>query len=231
MVQYGNRSIRYEVLLSARRTLQIEVYPDQRILVRAPKKTTPEEIAKRVQKKARWIIRQLDYFQQFEPRTPPRRYIGGETHLYLGRQYRLKIVRSDDCGVKLSRGYFQISVNGTPSQQIIKSLLDEWYANKARKQFLESFDRCWPKFERMGFDKPTLVIKRMKTRWGSLSSKGRLSLNIDLIRSPKECIDYVVTHELCHLKHHNHSPAFYELLETTMPDWKKRKHQLELSLI
>ena len=230
-VKYGTRPLRYEVAPSARKTLQIEVYPDQRILVKAPNGTKPEEIIQRVQRKGRWICRQLDYFQQFEPRTPARKYIGGETHLYLGRQYRLKILSAEDCGVKLIRGYFKISVNGTPSPQIIKALLDSWYAEKAQKQFIESFERCWPKFERMGFDKPKLVIKRMKTRWGSLSAKGRLSLNIDLIRASKECIDYVVTHELCHLKHHNHSPAFYELLETTMPDWEKRKHRLELSLI
>jgi len=230
-IQYGSRSLRVEVILSARKTLQIEVYPDQRILVKAPDRKKPEEIIRRVERKARWIIRQLDYFRQFEPRTPSRKYIGGETHLYLGRQYRLKIIRADDCGVKLSRGYFQISVNGTPSPQIIKSLLETWYAQKAQKQFSESVERCWPKFERMGCCKPKLLIKRMKTRWGSLSAKGRLSLNVELIRSPKDCIDYVVTHELCHLKHHNHSPAFYELLETAMPDWKKRKHQLELSLI
>ncbi|VGO12705.1 hypothetical protein PDESU_01259 [Pontiella desulfatans] len=231
VVKYGNRTLRYEVILSARKTLQIEVYPDQCIRVKAPNGIQPELIARRVQRKGRWIVRQLDYFHQFEPRTPPRKYLGGETHLYLGRQYRLKILRSAECGVKLIRGYFQISVNGSPTPQITQSLLDHWYAEKAQIKFIEAFERCWPKFGRMGLSKPRLVIKRMKTRWGSLSTSGRLSLNVDLIRAPKECIDYVFTHELCHLKHHNHSPAFYELLEATMPDWKKRKHKLELSLI
>lgn len=230
-IQYGNRLIRYEVVLSTRRTLQIEVYPDQRIRVKAPENIKPDAIAQRVQRKGRWICKQLDYFQQFTPRTPPRKYLGGETHLYLGRQYRLKISSSDDCDVKLSRGYFQVSVNGTPTSQVIKSLLDTWYAEKAQKQFSDSLERCWPKFKRMGLSKPALRIKRMKTRWGSLSSSGSLSLNIELIRAPKECIDYVVTHELCHLKHHNHSPAFYELLERTMPDWKQLKNNLEISLL
>ncbi len=110
-------------------------------------------------------------------------------------------------------------------------LLDQWYTEKAEKQFHHAFERCWPKFEKQGTPRPDIQIRKMKSRWGSLSAKGRLTLNTDLVRAPKECIDYVVTHELCHLKHHNHSPAFYELLEKSMPDWKKRKHKLELALI
>lgn len=230
-IRYGSRSIRYEIIFSQRKTLQIEIYPDQSIIVKAPENTEPNEIAQRVQNKGRWIFRQLDYFQLFEPRTPPRKYIGGETHLYLGRQYRLKIIRSDKCGVKLSHGFFQISVNSSPSPQITETLLEKWYLDKAHIKFSEIFEQCWPKFGRMGFPKPNVVIKPMKTRWGSLSAKGRLSLNTDLIRAPRECIEYVVTHELCHLKHHNHSNAFYELLDQCMPDWEKRKHQLELSLV
>ncbi|MDF7805897.1 SprT family zinc-dependent metalloprotease [Pontiellaceae bacterium B12219] len=230
-LKYGRRLLKFEVIQSPRKTLQIEVYPDQRIRVKAPNGIQPEEVARRVQRKGRWIVRQLDYFQQFEPRTPPRKYIGGETHLYLGRQYRLKILQAGECSVKLVRGYFRISVNGSPTPQITQSLLDQWYTEKAQIKFTEAFERCWPKFERMGLNKPMLVIKRMKTRWGSLSENGRLTLNIDLIRAPAACIDYVVTHELCHLQHHNHSPAFYTLLEKSMPDWKKRKHRLELSLI
>lgn len=230
-VKYGSRIIHFEVVRAARKTLQIEVYPDAKVLVKTPEDTCIDEIERRIQRRGRWICKQLDFFQQFEPRTPQRKYLGGETHLYLGRQYRLKILQAEQCSVKLIRGYFQVSIKGGQSPQVIKHLLDQWYAEKASSRFQNSFERCWPKFERMGLSKPKLSIRHMKTRWGSLSSSGRLTLNIDLIRAPNECLDYVVIHELCHLKHHNHSPAFYELLEATMPDWKKRKHKLELSLI
>lgn len=96
--------------------------------------------------------------------------------------------------------------------------------------FDPSFERCWPVFEKQGYKRPSLKIRTMKTRWGSLSSKGNLTLNTTLIRAPRECIDYVLTHELCHLAHRNHGPAFYRLLEQAMPDWKKRKDKLERSL-
>ncbi|MEW8307657.1 MAG: M48 family metallopeptidase, partial [gamma proteobacterium symbiont of Ctena orbiculata] len=102
---------------------------------------------------------------------------------------------------------------------------------RSRIKFTESLDRCSLQFQRMGYAPPAIHIGRMKTRWGSLSSRGLLTLNRDLIRAPRECIDYVVTHELCHLKHKDHSRAFYRLLEQVMPDWDKRKHRLELALV
>ena len=71
----------------------------------------------------------------------------------------------------------------------------------------------------------------MQKRWGSLSDKGTVTLNTDLIRAPKECIDYVVTHELCHLKYNNHGPEFYKLLDSVIPGWEKIKHKLELSMV
>ena len=91
-------------------------------------------------------------------------------------------------------------------------------------------DRCWQKFNGLGIDQPKLSIKRMQKRWGSLSDKGTVTLNTDLIRAPKECIDYVVTHELCHLNNHDHSPEVYKLLDAVIPGWYKIKHILELSL-
>ena len=86
-------------------------------------------------------------------------------------------------------------------------------------------------FKLPGSTLPRLAIRRMKTRWGSMSPNGTLTLNSDLVRAPRECIEYVVTHELCHLKHRHHDAAFYGLLEQHMPDWEKRKHKLELALV
>lgn len=98
-------------------------------------------------------------------------------------------------------------------------------------QFEKSMDRCWQKFKRFGINRPELSIKRMKKRWRSLSDKGLMTLNSDLIRAPKECIDYVVTHELCYLKYHDHSTEFYKLLDSVVPNWEKIKHKLELSMV
>lgn len=230
-VSYGKEQVQFSVLYSARKTLGIEVYPDSNVLVKAPLGTDPAEVQKRVFKRVRWILRQQHYFHQFDPRTPVRQFVGGETHLYLGRQFRLAISAGDQDSVKLTRGYFTVEAKSAVSSDKVKSLLDGWYAAKAAVRFEESLGNCWPNFDKLGLMKPRLQIRRMQKRWGSLSRSGTLTLNTDLIRAPKECIDYVITHELCHLQFHDHSSDYYCLLEKVMPDWEKRKHKLELALV
>jgi predicted metal-dependent hydrolase len=156
--------------------------------------------------------------------------VGGETHLYMGRQYRLKIQAGDVNRVKLAGGFFRVTVAGPPAPEQVKRLLSHWYAQKAGERFTEMLDRCLANFKRMAIPAPKLSIRRMKTRWGSLSPKGTLTLNVALIRAPRECIEYVITHELCHMKHPRHDAAFYRLLERHMPDWERRKHKLEMTL-
>ena len=227
---YGQKTIAYNLFFTDRRTLEIAVHPDSTIVVKAPLNSNISLIEKKLHKRARWIFRQLNYFQQFNPKTPDRRYINGETHLYLGRQYRLKISQSQENSVKLTRGFFQVAIRQEPEPEIIKKLMNNWYLQKANIQFNESLTRCWPKFNIFGIIKPSISIKRMQKRWGSLSDKGTVTLNTKLIKASKECIDYVVTHELCHLKYHDHSSEFYKLLDSVIPGWEKIKHKLELSM-
>lgn len=230
-VTYGREQVQFNVLYSARKTLGIEVYPDSNVVVKAPLGTDPAEVQKRVFKRVRWILRQQHYFRQFDPRTPVRQFVGGETHLYLGRQFRLAISTGNQDSVKLTRGYFSVEVKSAVSSEKVKILLDSWYAGRAVVKFEENFSHCWPYFEKLGLTKPRLQIRRMQKRWGSLSRGGQLTLNTDLIRAPKECVDYVITHELCHLQCNDHSSEFYRLLEKVMPDWERRKHKLELALV
>jgi len=229
-IAYGKENIPFELLFVDRKSMEIAVHPDNRVVVKAPVGAELIKIQARLTKRAGWIKRQRDYFGQFDPRTPARRYVGGESHLYLGRRYRLKIIRGEVNHVKLMQGYFRIAVNGAPTPERIKQLLDKWYLKKAREWFLEVLSQYLPEFGLPGPSSPKLSIRRMKTRWGSLSPNCTLTLNVDLIRAPKECIEYVVAHELCHMKHRQHNGDFYRLLEQRMPDWEMRKHKLELSL-
>lgn len=230
VVPYGKEEIAFLLNYTTRKTLEIAVYPNCSVHVKAPKGAKIEDIRKRVSRRAGWIKRQQDYFQQFSPRTPSRNYIGGETHLYLGRQYRLQIIHGASNDLKLAHGFFQIRVKqGTQGKT--KELLNDWYAEKAAEKFSESLDRCWPFFEKLAYARPKISIKRLQRRWGSLTKKGTLTLNVDLVRAPKECIDYVITHELCHLRYHDHGKSFYDFLRRVMPDWEKRKHKLEMALM
>jgi len=230
-ISYGKQRIAYRVLYSERQTLEIAVYPDAQVVVKAPTGTGPDAIQLRVRKRGHWIVRQMAYFQQFQPRTPPRRYVGGETHLYLGRQYRLKLLPGDKNQVQLMRGYFFVTCRNKPDPGKVQQLLEKWYLARAREKYSEILASGLPDFRSFGCIEPRLRIRHMKTRWGSLSPNGLLTLNRDLIRAPRECIEYVVTHELCHLQFKDHSPAFYRLLEELLPDWEKRKHRLECLLV
>ena len=238
---YGQLTIRYELWQTNRKSLEIAVHPDKRVVVKAPASYSIKTIEDSVRKRARWIDQQISWFTQFEPRTPSRQYVGGESHLYLGRKYRLKIELSDREVVLLKHGYFRIlCLDSSPTH--IKSLMDAWYRGHAKRYLTRIFDDCWQSFSKrgkLGIDgnkkvvrrQPLLALRKMKTRWGSLSTLGRLTLNSNLIQVPRECIEYVVYHELCHLYYHNHSPEYYRLLGRILPDWKRRKQKLEMSLI
>ena len=224
VVKYGDREIAYAIEFCRRKTLEISVMPNSAVQVRAPQGATLEAVAQKVQKKAPWIVEKQDWFAKFPKAPPPRQYLGGETHLYIGRHYRLKVEKGKERLVKIDGGFIRIvSVDVRPTT--VKKLLDEWLRNKAKALFKKVFDDCIKKYAKS--IAPRLQIRDMKTRWGSLSKGGILTLNIKLIAAPKECIEYVVVHELCHLKYPNHDKKFYRLLETRLPDWEKRKQKLE----
>ncbi len=227
---WGADTIRYEVrFLASRQTLAIEVHPDSRVLVRAPVNCPEALIAERVQKRAAWISRQLAEFERYRPRTPARQYLTGETHLYLGRQYRLKLVPGDAPHVGLTRGQLLLTPPGEPEPGRVKALLHRWYLERARAVFARVLGASLLHFK--GVEAPRLSVRAMQSRWGSLSRAGTMTLNVDLVRAPLPCIEYVVTHELCHIRHRDHDARFFRLLEQAMPDWEQRKQRLEAALL
>lgn len=224
---YGNREISYRVIYSDRRTIEFSVHPDGRVVVKAPKGTLLETIRSRVVRRARWIGKQINYFRQFEPRTPSRRYVGGETHLFLGRQYRLKIRKGSNAEIKLKGAYFYVMTPEPDNTEKVKELLDEWYKEHARTVFSKRLDACYLRAKRLHILFPKLRLRRMLKRWGSCSKAGDILLNTALVKASVYCIDYVIMHELCHLKVHTHDNGYFKLLSRYMPDWEKRKEMLE----
>lgn len=229
-IAYAGQSVAYRAHHSARKTLAISVHPNGAVEVVAPEGTDKRVIEQRLLRRAGWVLKQRRYFEQFLPRTPERRYVGGETHLYLGRQYRLKIERGDEDRVRLTSGYFRITVADEPSPERVRILLTGWYREHAERKMTERFEAIRKRFSRKMSGTPRLAIRPMRRRWGSYSGKGRMTLNCDLIRAPLPCIDYVIVHELAHGRHPNHGRAFFALLGQMMPDWEKRKLALERML-
>ncbi|XAT58435.1 DUF45 domain-containing protein [Rhodobacteraceae bacterium IMCC1335] len=227
-VEYGTFSFDVSVQFSERKTLAISVLPDCSVVAVAPTQTSLETVRQRVKKRARWVKKQLVYFNQFKPRTPPRQFVSGETHLFLGRQYRLKIQVGAPQQVKLKGRYFWATcTEGLPSQA--ERVMSSWYKERAHIIFEKRLDLCLKNFPQIR--RPKLIIKSFKKRWGGMSKDGKLTLNTDLVRAPLECIDYVIVHELCHVKFPHHGTEFWSLLSQKLPDWRKHKNRLEVALV
>lgn len=226
-VSFGKQRISYSLKFRDRERLAISVHPDRTVSVVAPMGRSVEEVTGRVQKRAGWIVKQRMHFDQFHPLTPPRRFVSGETHLYLGRQYRLKLIESKDSVVKLVGRFLLVKSPNRDEAGIVSQLLDDWYVDHARKVFARRLEACLESARSLNLPMPEAVVRKMSKRWGSCTKTGRILLNRELVKTPLHCVDYVIMHELCHLKIHDHSPRFYRLLSRCMPDWEKRKKRLE----
>jgi len=227
-IQYGSKKIDFHLIYSDRKSLGIKVNPDLSLRVTAPNKASIDQIKSKLKKKASWIIRQQNYFQKYHPMTPPRKYVSGETHLYLGRRYRLKIRRSLKPEVKIKDEFIYVYVNSHPGKDQVKKVLNGWYRKRAEIIFNEIYDNISREFKKRNISSDIFTIRSMKKRWGSCTPGKRIIINCELIKSPKGCIEYVIVHETCHLKYPNHSKAFYSLQSKFMPDWKYWKDKLEI---
>ncbi|HQL69380.1 MAG TPA: SprT family zinc-dependent metalloprotease [Bacteroidales bacterium] len=228
-IEYGSKTITFSLSFSNRKTLGIQVHPDGSVMVIAPENSNESAILNKVRSKTSWIIRRQLEFQNFRPFTPPRSFVNGESHLYLGRQYILCNVLSDTEKIKISAGKLHIhSRNLQPKH--LEAILLKWYKLRAQSVFGELLLSSFEKFSNYKIPYPEIQIRRMNKRWGSCSPAGKITLNPELIKAPKGSIEYVIIHELCHLVHPNHTIAFLNLQEKMMPDWKKWKSRLEYCL-
>ncbi|HVU19462.1 MAG TPA: SprT family zinc-dependent metalloprotease [Rhizomicrobium sp.] len=230
-LSYGNSSIAFRLERRDRKTLAISVGPDAEVEVIAPTRAPIEKVLETVRKRARWIQRQQRFFVQFRPRTPQRQYVAGETHLYLGRQYRLKVALHMQQQVKLYRGRLVVQSHRPKDPDATRELVEGWYRDRARAKFQERLMICQERFPTPDTYEPVgLVIMQLRQRWGSMTPSHKLILNKALIQASVDAIDYVITHELCHMRHQHHGAAFFGLLNRVMPDWERRKKKLERQL-
>lgn len=234
---YGQDKISYEVIRKDKACkLRIKVHPDQRVVVSVPTQVTDEFIHNSVKKRARWIWQHVQDFAKQKSDVLPRRYVSGETQFYLGRRYVLKVIVDPEqvAGVKLIRGKLTVTLthddrnasDGSDRAIKVKSLLDGWYQIKAKMIFAKRLAAVLPQANWVN-SPPTFKILSMKKQWGSCSTQGNLVLNPHLVKAPKECIDYVILHELCHIAEYNHSDRFWRLLTKIMPHWREVKTQLD----
>ena len=228
-ITHGAVTIPYQVEKRAtrKRTIAITVQPDGSVLVVAPYRSKMDDIKQIVRKRAGWLVEAIEENTRRRAHVRPRRYVSGETHFYLGRGYPLRIHNGarPRNRVRLEEGSFQVFANNSEPDKV-KAMLKGWYREQAGLCFHGQLTALVEKLSWVP-EVPPFRLHFMKKRWGSCSSKGTLSLNTHMVKAPGECVEYVLLHELCHLRQHNHSKRFYALLDLHMPDWKERKARLE----
>ena len=226
-ILYGSTRIEYSIDYVPRKTLGIRVEPDGSVWLKAPKDAGLEDIRKKVLHRAPWILRQRRYFESFGISTTERQYISGESHLYLGRQYMLRIRESNQNAVHYQNNILEIECR---NKKDVKKVLQQWYRERAEIKFAEYAKPIVEHFAMYGVKPQSISIRKMEKRWGYCTPKGNIFLNPRLICAPRCCIEYVITHEMCHLVHRNHTKEFYALLTKEMPHWEMWKAKLERML-
>lgn len=220
----------FTIRRSDRKTYRVSVDIDGSIRLLAPHLASDEKCAAFLRQSRHWIERQRAAMLRL-PKAPKLKYVAGESHLYLGKPRRLKTPLASKASVKLDRSQLIVSSRQEPEPSAVKAALEKWYRLQALDVFQVRLMACLQNSSFNEGDRPSAIrIKKLKSSWGSMSRAGVLTLSADLIKAPIECIDYVITHELCHIRIPSHGPDFWKALTRAMPDWKARRNTLEQML-
>ena len=217
----NGRTLDCEIKRSRRKTVALYVFPDGRVEIRVPWLYNINNVESFLVKHSRWLFKRLD--SKNANVITQKRFVDGELHYFLGKQYPININISSKNSIVFQDNAIRIS---TKSPDLVESLLDRWYLEQAKRVFQEIAIPLVKQMEKYNVAPTSFSIRKMKTRWGSCSRKGSISLNLHLIKLPEQCIKEVILHELCHLVHFNHSKEFYALMTAEMPDWKVWKKEL-----
>jgi len=231
-LRFGSTTIDYELRRSPRRrkTVEISVDPVDGVRVAAPASASPARIDALIKRRASWILRRFADCRNGAALAPRREFVTGESLDYLGKQYRLRLVRGDARAsgpVRLARGWLEIVAPMTASEpegrRRAVRMLERWYRTHAegkigqRVQFFAA---------RLGVKPQRVLVRSQERRWGSCGAGKTLRFNWRIIMAPLSVVDYVVVHELCHLRHPNHGRAFWDMVAGLLPDYEIRRQQL-----
>ena len=219
--------IRYEFKRSHRRSVVAKIRRDGVIEVRAPLLYRESEMIAFLNQHKRWIFNHLDRLQNAD--NQQKKYISGEIHYYLGKQYTLQVVESNKNTVSIEGNSLVIrckNLENLDNSDYLETLLNKWYRVQAKMVFSELLPPILEKFKKYNVSPAKISIRNMRSRWGSCSRKGNISLNMQLVKLNENCIRQVMIHEMCHLIYFNHQAGFYSLMEEMMPDWKIWKKEL-----
>lgn len=218
-----DRTVNCEINFYRRRTISISVKPDKTVEIKMPLLCTVNDAEDFLLKHYRWLFKRLDAVEE-KGQNAVKKYVDGELHYFLGKQYPLSVILSDKFSVQLKDDAIVIHTKSLKYTQI---LLEEWYMQQARRVFAECSVPLLKQMSKYKVAPNSFTVKKLKSKWGSCSSKKNINLNMHLVKLPEQCIKEVILHELCHLVYFNHSKEFYDLMTAEMPDWKVWDKQLK----
>lgn len=217
------RDIKYELLPgSERKTTDIVIERNGMITVRPPAGYTPEQVDAMVESKRMWIYRNLAEWRDLNATAVVREWVNGESFLYLGRSYRLSLVAGQNVDLKLKEGRFCLNreLIDKDGEVAARRAFEAFYIEKGKERINGRVEYFAPK---VGVKPVGLAVKDLGYRWASCTTGGKLSFHWKCMMAPPKIIDYMVTHELCHLHQRNHSDAFWNEVDKVMPDYRERK--------
>ena len=225
-IKYQGIELEYELVRKNVKYINLRVNKKGEVVVSAPIQAPFLIIDEFVGSKALWIITHLAEIEQLKYNAPDKGFYDGKTLYYLGNLYTLVIsIGEFSISLKESKLYFS-TLKTTQTEQHEEYIA--WLKNQATKKFQEILDGVFPLLKEYRIPYPTIQVRNMRTIWGSCSRHTQtIRLNLQLMKSPEECIEQVIIHELVHFVHSNHSQRFYGLLEHILPDYKERKQHLE----
>ena len=218
----NGEEIRYEFKRLHRRSVSAKIRRDGVIEVKAPLLYRESDMLTFLNQHRRWIFNHYYKLQNIE--NQQKKYVSGEEHYYLGEKYTLQVVESNKNSVVIEGNLLIVNVK---SLELAESQIIKWYKNRAKVVFSELFPPIIEKFRKYNVAPAKITIRDMRSRWGSCSRRGNISLNLQLIKLNENCIRQVMVHEMCHLVYFNHQAGFYALMEEMMPDWKQWKKELK----
>ncbi len=220
----------YKVIKTDRRRTASIAVKDSAVLVTVPRTLSKDKVYEIVAKKKKWIQNKLNYYEQTQNLSKDKEYISGECFAYLGRNYRLKVLTGKLNGVQFRNGKLVVHIpkdySKSKRERTVKRLLEQWYHERALVKLQEKTHRLARK---VGVKPKSMTIKPYKGRWGGCNSKQELFFNWKIIIAPNRIVDYVVTHELVHLIHHDHSKSYWKRLKSVFPDYEDCKEWLKVN--
>lgn len=224
----SGETLLFRFVRSARKTLTLYVHRDGSVLVRAPLRMSLAHVFVFLRERWDWLELQRSRFLE-EPSPAPVQYNDGGEFLHLGQMLTLRVQHATHN--QAHRVGDELLVAITPERLAepdgLTGLVELWQRREARRVFPLRLAFCHEAMRALRLPFPELKIRKMRTRWGSCTRSGVITLNLELVRMPTACIDYVITHELCHLVEFNHSERFYALQSRFVPDWQARKRELD----